>query len=116
MNDELLKTIEREVLSWPGMDKEPREDDVASYRFGRRHVGHIHEDGVADIVFPKDLHDQLIADGQAEPHRGGFRSVVSFSIRDAADAPRAIELFRMAYALAKESAERRASASAGVAE
>ncbi|MBA2714298.1 MAG: DUF5519 family protein [Rubrobacteraceae bacterium] len=77
MNDDLLALIEREVLSRSGVSKEPDRSGVAVYRFGRRQIGHIHHDGVADLPFPKAIHDGLISDGMAEPHRGGFPATVS---------------------------------------
>jgi hypothetical protein len=42
MNDELLASLEREVLGWPGVDKDPDRAHVALYRFGRRQLGHVH--------------------------------------------------------------------------
>ena len=102
MNMDLLVQIERELLSWPGVTKETRETDISDfdvtiYYVGRRQIGHIHHDGVADVLYPKAIQRQLIADGKAGPHRGGFDGVVSYSIRDATDVPGAIELFRMGY-------------------
>jgi Family of unknown function (DUF5519) len=93
MNDELLESIEREVLSWPGVNRDPDRPDVPVYRFGRRQIGHVHHDGVADLPFPRAVHDELISDGRAEPHRGGFRAVVSYRIRGPEDVPGAIDLF-----------------------
>jgi hypothetical protein len=107
MNGELLASIEREVLSWPGVSKDPDRPNVALYRFGRRQLGHIHHDGVADLPFPRAVHDGLISDGLAEPHRGGFPATVSYYIRGQEDVPGAVDLFRMSYDRAKDAAERR---------
>ncbi len=112
MNDELLALIERELLDWPGVSKEAhgggfRVPPATVYRFGRRQIGHIHHDGVADLPFPRAVHDGLISDGLAEPHRGGFRAVVSYRIRGPEDVPGAIDLFRMNYDRAKVAAEKR---------
>ncbi len=117
MNDELLEMVEGEVLSWPGVSKEKREGGrgqggfwvppATVYRFGRRHIGHIHDTGVADLTFPRTVHDELISDGLAEPHRGGFPAVVSYYIRGPEDVPGALDLFRMSYERARAAAERR---------
>jgi hypothetical protein len=103
MHAELLTMIERELLSWPGISKETRGTavtpgiDVTIYWLGRRQIGHIHHDGVADVQFPKALHDELITAGRAEPHRGGFAAVVSYVIRKPDDVPDALDLFRLSY-------------------
>jgi hypothetical protein len=118
MNDELLKMVEREVLSWPGVSKETggggrgqgrfRVPPATVYRFGRRQIGHIHHTtGVADLTFPREIHDELISDGWAKPHGAGFANVVSYHVREPEDVPMVLELFRMSYERAKQSAERR---------
>jgi hypothetical protein len=117
MNDELLEMVEREVLSWPGVSKERGGGGrgqcgfwvplATVYRFGRRQIGHIHDTGVADLTFPRKIHDELISDGRAKPHPAGFASVVSYHIREPEDVPGVVELFLMSYERAKESAERR---------
>jgi hypothetical protein len=107
MDDELLLSVEREVLGWPGVDRDPDRRQVALYRFGRRQIGHVHSDGVADLPFPKGVHDDLISRGLAEPHRGGFPATVSYRIRDPADVAGALDLFRLSYEHAKAAAKRR---------
>jgi hypothetical protein len=117
MDDRLLTMVEREVLSWPGVSKEvggggPGRGGfwvppATVYRFGRRQIGHVHRTGVADLTFPREIHDQLISDGRAEPHGAGFPAVVSYHIREPEDVPRVVELFRMSYDRAKTAAERR---------
>ena len=104
MDGELLRLIDGEVLGWPGVSKDPDGRNVTVYRFGRRQIGHIHHDGVADLQFPKALHDELVSSGRAQPHRGGFRAVVSYRIREQEDVPGAVELFRMSYDRAKAAA------------
>ena len=112
MNDELLARVERELLSWLGVGKERHGGGSwvppgTVYRFGRRALGHIHDTGVADLAFPREVHDELISDGRAKPHGAGFAGVVSYHIREPEDVAGAVELFRMSYERAKESAERR---------
>ena len=112
MNEELLARVEREVLSWPGVSKEVhggglRVPPAAVYRSGRRQIGHVHDTGVADLAFPKGIHDRLISEGRARPHRAGFSGVVSYHVRGPADVPEVVKLFRMSYDRAREAAERR---------
>jgi Family of unknown function (DUF5519) len=107
MKDELLAEIEHEVLSWPGVFKASSEGGTGrgghrvppftSFRLGRREIGHIHANGIADLTFTREIHDKLIADGRATPHGAGFPGVVSYRVRSAEDVPGAIELFRTNY-------------------
>jgi hypothetical protein len=117
MNDELLAMVEREVLSWPGVSKVTGGGGAGRggfwvppatvYRFGRRQIGHIHTTGVADLTFPRKIHDELISDGRAKPHGARFANVVSYHIREPEDVPRVVKLFDMSYERAKAAAERR---------
>ena len=117
MNDELLARVEREVLGWPGVSKERGGGGrgrggfwvppATIYKLGRRQIGHLHDTGVADLAFPRVVHDQLISDGRARPHGDGFPGVVSYHIREPVDVPRVVELFRRSYDRARAAAERR---------
>jgi hypothetical protein len=116
MNEELLASLDREVLGWPGVRKETFAGGpgrggfwvppFTSYRFGRRELGHVHDTGVADLPFPRAIHDQLVAAGRATPHGAGFAGVVTYPIRTADDLPGAVELFRMNYDRAQAAAGR----------
>lgn len=102
MNEELLVQVEREVLGWPGVSKRtdgsgPGSVGVTGYRVGGRQIGHIHHDGVADLQFPRALHDEIVLSGRAQPHRGGFAAIVSYRLRSEADVPGLLDLFRMNY-------------------
>lgn len=69
MNDELLTMVESEVLVWPGANKETVRGGPSQggfwvspftvYRFGRRALGHGQLDGVADLTFLREIHDEL---------------------------------------------------------
>jgi hypothetical protein len=108
MKEELV-LIEREVLSWPGVSSGPGRFGATVYRFGRREIGHVHRDGVADLPFPREVHDDLVSKGRAAPHRAGSPGYVSYRIRGPEDVAGVIELFQMNYDRAKAAAERRRS-------
>jgi hypothetical protein len=107
MNDELLASLERELLNWPGVSKATSTGGPGRggywvppftvYRVGRQEIGHVHDNGVADLPFPQEIHDKLIAEGRVKPHPAGFAGVVSYHIRGPEDLPGAVELFRMNY-------------------
>ena len=68
------------------------------FRIGRRELGHLHGERLADLPFPRRVRDELVAAGRAEPHHvlpsSGW---VSFWIASPEDAEHAIDLFRLAY-------------------
>ena len=123
MNDELLASIEREVLGWPGVSKEaggggPGQagfwvPPATVYRFGRRRLGHVHhgDGGLADFSFPREVRNELIRSGRAIPHPAfpESRTSASYRVRSREDVPGAVELFRINYDRAKGAAERRGS-------
>jgi hypothetical protein len=79
------------------------------FRLGRRELGHLHGDRIADLPFPRRVRDELVAEGRARPHHvlphSGW---ITVSIASADEAEQAVELFRMAYERARSA--RRASA------
>ncbi len=108
MTDDLLASIEREVLAWPGVWKKRDEDGpggipVTGYEFGRKQIGHVHHGGVADYLadfrFPREVRDDLIRSGRAIPHPAfpDSRTTASYEVRTPEDVPGALELFRMSY-------------------
>ena len=105
--------IETAVLSWPGVEAAPHRFGGVEFRLGRRELGHLHGDRIADLPFPRRIRDQLISEGRARPHHvlpeSGW---ITVSIASPEEADQAIELFRMAYERATK-ARRSAVASGG---
>lgn len=102
--------IAEEVLGWPGVSSAPHRFGGVEFRVGRRELGHLHGDRLADLPFPRRLRDRLIAEGRARPHHvlpdSGW---VSVPIHSEADADRVVELMRIGYERAQAQAERRRS-------
>jgi hypothetical protein len=105
--------IAETVQSWPGVESAPHRFGGVEFRLGRRELGHLHGDRIADLPFPRRIRDELIADGRARPHHvlpdSGW---ITVSIRSGEQAADAIELFRMAYERA-QNARRPAPARTG---
>jgi hypothetical protein len=114
MNAQLLTSIERELLGWPGVSKEEfvggrgrggfQVPPATLFRFGRREIGHLHHTGEADLPFPRKVYDELIATGRAKPHAAGFAGVVTYVVRELDDVSGVVELFRMNCERAKAAA------------
>ncbi len=109
MNDEPLKTIEREVKSWPGVTTGDTGRGGLQFSYGRIELGHLHGSSFADLPFPKRIRNELIEQGRASVHdplpNSGW---VRRRMHGLEDAEAVIELFRMNYDRAKARAERRA--------
>ncbi len=93
-----MSPIASEVLSWPGVTSAPHRFGGVEFLPGTRELGHLHGDRLADLPFPRQVRDELVASGRAKPHHvlpeSGW---VSAWIDGPQDAPRVIELFRMGY-------------------
>jgi len=90
--------IREAVGSWPGVESLPHRFGGLEYRYGKKEMGHVHGDRLADLPMPRRLHDELIAAGRARPHHvlpeTGWVSVL---IDQPEDVESVIELFRIQY-------------------
>lgn len=90
--------IRQEVLGWPGVEEAPHRFGGVEFRLGRRELGHLHGDSLADLPFPVRVREELVQAGCAQVHHvlpdSGW---VSYPIRGEADVDGALDLFRLAY-------------------
>lgn len=106
----IAEQIRDELLSWPGVTAARHRYGGVEYRLGKRELGHLHGDYLADLPFPVRVREELVAADKAMPHHilplSGW---VSYPIRDADAVPGAVALFRLAYdrATAKRMVHRR---------
>lgn len=94
--------IVKEIAKWPGVTTHTHRFGGTEFRFGRRELGHVHGDYQADVPFPMNVRNQLVAEGRAEPHHvlpeSGW---ITLRFRYANDVKRAIGLFQLSYDLAR---------------
>jgi hypothetical protein len=105
--DELIAEVEREVLGWPGTTSEPGRFHSVAFRYGRREIGHVHRDRIADLPVTPKMREDLLAKGRAKPHRAGSRGYVSYPIQDRKDVASVLEILGRNYDRAKVAAGRR---------
>ncbi len=117
MSDEQFGAAQRiaaTVASWPEVEVGPHRFGSVEFRVGRRELGHLHGDRIADLPFPRRVRDELIATGRARVHHvlpdSGW---VTVSIGDPGGVERAIELFRLSYERARRARRSRATSSTG---
>ena len=110
MNGEpLITMVEREVLSWPGVTSESGRFGATSFRYGRREIGHIHHDRIADLPVTTEMREDILARGRAHPHRAGVKGYISYPLEDQEDLSVVLEILGRNYDRAKAAAERRGS-------
>ena len=107
---EASRRIEQEVAGWEGVTVEPHRFGGIEFRLGRRELGHLHGDSLADLPFPRRIGEMLVETGRAERHHvlpsSGW---VTKRIRTDEDVDETIELFRLAYERARVAAVARAA-------
>jgi hypothetical protein len=109
MNDEPLSLVEREVLRWPGVTSEPGRFNAVAFRYGKREIGHIHRDHIADLPVTPEMRETLLAKGRARPHQAGSKGYVSYPMKGPEDISVVLEILGSNYDRAKAAAERRAA-------
>jgi len=90
--------VQREVGTWPGVTVETHRGGMVFFHVGRREIGHLHGNRLADLPFPVRIREQLVAMGKADLHylhpKTGW---ISYYIRGEQDSEALIELFRLNY-------------------
>jgi Luciferase len=94
--------IEREVAGWEGVTVRTHRFGGVEFRLGKRELGHLHGDRLADLPFERTVRDMLVETGRAQPHHvlpdSGWTSK---PIASDEDADEVIELFRLSYERAR---------------
>jgi hypothetical protein len=96
--------IAAEVESWPGVETGPGRFGSVRFTVGRRELGHLHGDEIADLPLRPHAARELIAAGDAREHRytpegSGW---VTVELDSSEDAERVIKLMRGSYERAVE--------------
>jgi hypothetical protein len=96
--------IQAEVEGWPGVESGPGRFGSLRFTIGRRELGHLHGDRIADLPLRPEVAVRLIQKGAAREHRftpqGSGWVTVDLTSDD--DADRVIQLMRKSYERAIE--------------
>ena len=90
----IAERIINEALSWPGVHRQTGHFGSVKLRAGRRELGHLHGDAVADIPLPPELRDQAVEEGVALERDPGWVTV-PLDVEDGI--PHALALLRANY-------------------
>ena len=109
MDDEMLAEIERGVLGWPGTTSESGRFHSVAFRYGKREIGHVHRDRVADLPVTPEMREEALSKGRARPHRAGSKGYISYPVEDGEDVSSVLDILGHNYERAKAAADRRAA-------
>lgn len=98
-------TIEQEVSRWLSVSTAPGRFGAVAFRYGKREIGHLHRDRIADLPVTPEIREDLIAKGRARPHRAGVKGYASYPIQGPEVASVVIEVLGRNYDCAKVAAE-----------
>ena len=93
--------LEREVLRWPGVSKEPGRFGATSFRYGKREIGHLHHDRIADLPVTAEMREHVLSEGRARPHRAGVKGYISHPLENEEDVAAVLEILNQNYDRAK---------------
>ncbi|HST25121.1 MAG TPA: luciferase family protein [Gaiellaceae bacterium] len=105
--EDIGRRIADEVTSWNGVTSHRHRFGGVEFRLGKRELGHLHGDRLADLPYPKRIAAMLIETGRAEKHRFAPGGWVSKPIRRREDVDEVVELFRLSYERARVADRRR---------
>jgi hypothetical protein len=93
------RQITEEVTSWPGVEAGSGKRGEFAFSLGRREIGHLHGDHAAHFGFPREVWEELFAQGRIDYHpvfpgRPGF---AARRIAGEADVRDVIALLRLNY-------------------
>jgi hypothetical protein len=92
---------------------EPGRFGATSFRYGKREIGHIHRDRIADLPVTTRMREDLLSQGRARPHRAGVKGYISYPLENEEDVSAVLEILGRNYDRAKDAAERRAASTEG---
>lgn len=93
-----LDEIETEVLSWEGVSTSSHKYGGLQFNYKGKEIGHLHSNGLLDILYSREVKKSLLEKGRIEPHHLFEKSGwISFYIVNFHDRTYAKELLEIAY-------------------
>jgi hypothetical protein len=93
-----IDEIESEVLAWPNTTNHFHKYGGIQFDTAKKEIGHIHGNGLLDVLFSREVKMQYIHAGRVQEHHvfkdSGW---VSLWIRNADDKKLAVEMLRRSY-------------------
>jgi len=94
----VIDKIEMTVSAWNGIELTAHKFGGVQFNYQGKEVGHIHSNGILDILFPRKVSTMLIESRQAtKPHVFKNSGWISFYICSEQDFDNAIALLQLSY-------------------
>jgi hypothetical protein len=98
MTKPIADRIRDEVSSWPGVTAQTYRGGMVFFRVGRREIGHLHGERMADLPFPVRIRKELVESGRADLHYlHPSTGWLTYYIRSENDIAAVLNLFRLNY-------------------
>lgn len=101
LNPEITNSIERvekEISTWKGISLSAHRFGGIQFNYNTKEIGHIHSNGILDILFSKKIKYTLLQEGGAfDHHIFNHSGWISFYIRSKNDVEKAIRLLALSY-------------------
>jgi len=98
MTQSIAETIRDEVSSWPGVTAQTYRGGMIFFHVGRREIGHLHGERMADLPFPVRIRKDLVEAGKADLHYlHPATGWLTYYIRNEQDIAAIVNLFRLNY-------------------
>jgi hypothetical protein len=93
-----IEKIESEVVTWPHVSTTIHRFGGLQFNYFGTEIGHIHSNGILDILFSKKLKQTMIQDGLvSEHHIFKHSGWTSFYVNSKSDADKAMLLLELSY-------------------
>lgn len=90
--------IQEELKDWKGVSIHDHKYGGIQFNYGKKELGHIHGNGLLDVLFNLEIKKELVAKGKAKEHHIFKNSGwVSFYVRSIDDKANALYLLKRSY-------------------
>lgn len=90
--------LESDVLQWKGVTLTLHKYGGSQLNYQEKEIGHVHSNGIVDILFSKTIKQRLLKDGKINNHHLFAKSGwISFPMEKKEDKAYAVELLKTAY-------------------
>lgn len=93
-----IEKVEKKIVTWPHVSTTLHKFGGLQFNYFGKEIGHIHSNGMLDILFSKKLKHTMIKEGLVSEHHVFKHSGwISFYIHSESDVDSAISLLEMSY-------------------